>query len=813
MEVLIMMARTFTGWMVAGLVLALGAAVPASAETVMHGRVSYESGGGMVKGAADSDWGYATVNTLVLTGDTLWADQGALLEVEFNGGSFLRMADQSKADVSSLPPNAVFRAWTGSYYVQRVSRSSGNLLFQTPACQVSVDRDSHVRIDVVDTGATTVTVRWGRATVGTDKGQAVVASTAQRVFVDPGYLPSVPQGYNTSQEDDFDAWSRERARLVATGDQALPTTYRVTSAPMGTADLVNYGEWVYVDNTPYWRPTVTVDYVPYRHGIWSYTPGCGYVWVGDYPFGYVTSHYGRWCYRPSYGWLWSYSDAWSPAWVAAVRCGPYFAWTPLDPWNRPCVVGNSIYSYGGFTLSVGAGSYCLADNLFYGYSYARPVTAPIFTNISGNNIYVWNIYGNHVNINYPWTGNLPIRDYKPQRVIRGPESIAAGSRVVRASERATRLESSLGRGSFRAIDRTGDRGIRTNIADSTHQARIRDVGVQPARATEGARTSERVATAANSSSVRGMRDAQARNVDPAAETAMREGREVSRGERSSSGTDTVTRGERGERRIGTDANGAPARTARENTDLGNPGEGSRFDRTTTTRDAGTRSERTITPSEGRGNRNIDTGAAPTRTTRTQTDLQSRGGPRVITLDNGAGRSSRSMADRTPSVGSESRTESPRMQRVDPGSGGRSYSTEPRRVERSMPESYQRTEPRSFQRSEPSYQRSEPRVIERSEPRVMERSAPRVIEQRSEPRNIQRYEPAPRVMERPSPAPRMEAPSMPQRSMDSPRAMERPSISAAPQIQAPQRSDFGSSGDRGMGSSRGSSSERSGGRGR
>ncbi len=50
------------------------AALPAGADAVLHARVSYEAGGAMVKGTSDSDWSYATINTLILSGDTLWAD-------------------------------------------------------------------------------------------------------------------------------------------------------------------------------------------------------------------------------------------------------------------------------------------------------------------------------------------------------------------------------------------------------------------------------------------------------------------------------------------------------------------------------------------------------------------------------------------------------------------------------------------------------------------------------------------------------------------------------------------------------------------
>ena len=76
--------------------------IDAAGEHVMHARVSFDEGGGLVKGLEDSDWSHATVNTLVLPGDTLWVDMGGTLELEMAGGSILRMADGSKCEVTSL---------------------------------------------------------------------------------------------------------------------------------------------------------------------------------------------------------------------------------------------------------------------------------------------------------------------------------------------------------------------------------------------------------------------------------------------------------------------------------------------------------------------------------------------------------------------------------------------------------------------------------------------------------------------------------------------------------------------------------------
>jgi len=450
----------------------------ALADSTMHARISYESGGAMVQGTADADWSYATTNTLILPGDQLWADKGGTMELEMSGGSFLRMADGSKAEIIDLPPSASIRGWTGAFYVQRIARSTGDFLFITPACRVEIAQDSQVRIDVLEQGSTTVTVRWGAAVVRTDTGAPMSVTSGKRVFIDPGYLPSTPVVYDRNAEDDFDAWNRERAETLARGYEELPA--KVIETPVvGASTLSSYGDWVYVDSSYYWRPTVVVNYVPYRHGYWSYVPVYGYCWVDDYPFAYVTSHYGRWHHHDRYGWLWSYRPGWGPAWVASVRYGNNFVWCPLSPYDRPVVFGDLHYTIGGSRFSLYASSYCVADRLLYGPSFVDACYPGIIRPGHHGDVHIWNI-----NINtgtggssrwYHGGSGLQVRDYSPRRVIRGPDTI--GPRSIAASTRSAELQSSITRTSFNSVDRTGGRMLRTPMTASSREARVRSVAV------------------------------------------------------------------------------------------------------------------------------------------------------------------------------------------------------------------------------------------------------------------------------------------------------------------------------------------------
>lgn len=472
-----MLNRTMMGWMI--LVLAGLAPMAFGADYPMHARVSFDAGGTMVKGSEDAAWSHATLNTLVLPGDMLWVDQGGTAELEFAGGVFLRMADGSKADIAAMPPNTIVRGWKGSFFVQRLNRSTGDVTFTTPAGRVEVEKDTAVRLDVMESGATTVSVRWGRVTARTDMGGAVNVSYGERCWIDPGMLPSMPVHFDRSLEDAFDLWNGERAKYLALGPEKSPVPVQVTNTTIGVSDLGYYGEWIQEESVYYWRPTVVVDYVPYRHGHWSVVMGVGNVWVERYPFSYVTSHYGRWLYRPTYGWVWGYDPVWSPAWVASVHCGDYFMWTPVDFYCRPLYMhGSAMFTVGGIAFDLGFCSYVHSDYLWghYGHIYGPDPHFIDYVHRHHRDINIWNItvnnYHNPVRVPYDRPEHL-VRDYHPPRAIRGPEAL--GDKRITASERVRSLEGSMGRDRFSATDRTGSRNARTERIHKSPSEGVRSV--------------------------------------------------------------------------------------------------------------------------------------------------------------------------------------------------------------------------------------------------------------------------------------------------------------------------------------------------
>ncbi|MBI1319553.1 MAG: hypothetical protein GC168_11490 [Candidatus Hydrogenedens sp.] len=649
----------------------------AQADYSMHGRISYDSGNTLVRGEGGGDWAYATTNTLILPGDTLWIDQGGLGEAELPQGTFLRLADGSKVEIVSLDPTPVMRGWEGSFYVQRLNRSPGEALFETPAGTLTIESDTNVRIDIQREGNVTVSVRWGRVNVRTHGGSTSVLA-GRRTWIDAGLLPATPIVFDRSAEDDFDAWSRERAEYLVRGAAQTPADVTYSSSTIGVSDLSNYGEWVYVDNRHYWRPTVVNNYVPYRTGYWNYVPGAGHVWVGTQPFCYVTSHYGRWNYVSTYGWVWSYDPVWSPAWVVGVRYGDYYAWSPCDYYYRPVLTTQSTrFSIGGVDFSIYSTSYVPYQYLYGGPRYISAYDTRVFAPYQqpgvNVNINIWNVNtspnrpGHGGGPRTPWDRNVfTERDYSPNRSIRGIQQLSADSQL--ASARATRLEQSAGRSSYTATaSRSDSHQTRTSYRANERSAEVRSV-----RAVRGSASA--FDSTPQASQGRTIDNRTLRNADVPRVSTVRRDESGSRSSEVRSGNATIETPRRSEPSVSRDNNATRESSVR---------------RTEVPNSARTR-DYSPTPSRS------EVRSAPRETSQQRTETRSQSAPREVTAP-------RSVVRSEPR--SEARVETPQRSET------RSYSAP---TYRSAPQA--RT-------PEPS--RSEPRVVRSAPQAERSYSAPRV----------------------------------------------------------------------------------------
>lgn len=418
--------------MLPALAMLLGALLStAQAEGPAHGRISYDADGTYIQGKEDTEWAHASLNTLVLTGDSLWVDQDSTSELELADGSYLRMAHQANIEVLSLGANVQIRGITGSFYLHRVSGVAGEFLFETPAANILAPPDALVRVDIEPNGGTTVYTLNGTVTItiGVDHQQAVGAGL--KVYIEPGHLSSETQRFD-GLNDDFDTWNRERVTYITAGYNANDAAPAFDRRPLGVAELSNSGSWLEYSGARYWRPDPALAYVPYRDGYWTRVANCGDVWVGRYGFEYTTSHYGRWTYVERHGWLWRYDSVWSPAWVAAVKYGPNLVWSPLGWDNRPVAFGTGAsFQVGGLSFSLAASTLVPVEQVYLGYNYVQPARIELLPRIDRRDIQIWNIDINNVVINTVGAeyGGFALYKSKSNRAVRGLFAVGSAGRA------------------------------------------------------------------------------------------------------------------------------------------------------------------------------------------------------------------------------------------------------------------------------------------------------------------------------------------------------------------------------------------------
>jgi hypothetical protein len=286
--------------------------------SLIQGDVSTERGD-------NSQWAAATVNTPVVSGDSVSTGANARTELQLDASDVLRVADNSSAKVASLSRQQIqVQVGQGlvTYTVLRPSDAAAEI--DTPNVAVRPRGQGEYRILVDNNGQTQVIVRNGSADVSTPQGSTTV-DAGQMITVQGTDNPQ----YQTSAapaRDEWDSWNAGRDRSILSARSWSDTNRYYT----GSEDLDPYGTWSEVpDYGRVWVPRAAPGWAPYRDGRWVYEPYYGWTWVSYEPWGWAPYHYGRWFV---YGgnWVWwpgpvavypAYYPVWSPAYVSFFGFG------------------------------------------------------------------------------------------------------------------------------------------------------------------------------------------------------------------------------------------------------------------------------------------------------------------------------------------------------------------------------------------------------------------------------------------------------------------------------------------------------------
>ena len=306
------------------------------------GRLNLVSGTVSFHPESVEEWAPATLNYPLTIGDHLWTDQDGRAEVHV-GSTAIRLASSTEISFLNLNDQTIqIRLSTGSLNLRlRHLGSTEEIEVDTPNASLSLLLAGTYRIDVQQSGDTTVTVSTGEAevTAGTAVFPVRLRQTAAVTGLDtPSY-----QITTASPLDDWDRWCQARDQKE---DQVASAQYVPRDEMSGVEDLDQYGRW---DNDPdfgpVWTPTVmVVGWAPYHFGHWAWVDPWGWTWIDDAPWGFAPFHYGRWAFRSNrWGWVPGAHISravYAPAlvvfvggggWRSSQAPGDSVGWFPLGP--------------------------------------------------------------------------------------------------------------------------------------------------------------------------------------------------------------------------------------------------------------------------------------------------------------------------------------------------------------------------------------------------------------------------------------------------------------------------------------------------
>ncbi len=373
-------------------------------------RLSDLQGSVSLQPAGVQDWAAATVNRPLTTGDRLWTDQDARAELDM-GDAALRLGATTGFSFLNLDDRTAQMQLTAGTLLVHVRDIQPNQTYEidTPNVALSLQQPGDYRVEVNDTGDTTVVKVSAGQAQATGGGQSL-AIGAQQMVTFAGTATVSYASATLGAPDELDSWSagRERQRQESASRQ-----YVAEDVP-GTADLDTNGRWEATPDYGYvWAPNVVVaGWAPYRFGQWAWIAPWGWTWVDDAPWGYAPFHYGRWI-------MWNSAWCWVP--------GPRY----VRPVYGPALVGWVGGPRGGVAVGIGVsvGWFPLAPREVYvpGYhvseTYVRNVNITNTTIV--NNTYITNVYNNNVT-------NIHYVNATPGAVTAVPQNVfASGQHVAR----------------------------------------------------------------------------------------------------------------------------------------------------------------------------------------------------------------------------------------------------------------------------------------------------------------------------------------------------------------------------------------------
>ena len=280
----------------------------------------------------DEEWSAVSVNMPLEPGDRIYTGRNGRVEIEFEEGSVLRLAENTDIEVLTLDEDYVqIRMLLGiaSITVEK------NVVFEfaTPAAAFIAERSGIYRFEIAENGRSDAIVRKGQLEAVNNNLTRDIRN-GEIISLFPDDTRTAVTAYN--RRDAWDEWTDRRDA------DRLPTSnarrYIPDNISIGVVELDRNGRWVYVTNYGWgWVPnSVATGWSPYSIGRWVYRPRYGWTWVSYETWGWLPYHYGRWYRDTRVGWVWIPGESvtfrfWSPGLVVFYRGAGWVSWGPLGP--------------------------------------------------------------------------------------------------------------------------------------------------------------------------------------------------------------------------------------------------------------------------------------------------------------------------------------------------------------------------------------------------------------------------------------------------------------------------------------------------
>lgn len=307
-------------------------------------RLSLVEGDVSIQHGPNDPWLDATINAPLLQGDRLWVGAQGRVEIEWDDGSYVRLASNSVLEIQNLELSSNGRYTQvflrqGLAYFNIPESYSDTFRVTTPSMAADAYHAARFRLTV--DGQNQLTVFRGEVRANSRAGDVNIRRG--EIFTLPAdnteryYLGSAPG------RDDWDRWNLDRDDYLV---RASSYRYLPSNVSYGAYDLDRNGHWAYQSGYGYvWAPyNVAADWVPYSYGRWAYYPTFGYSWISYEPWGWLPYHYGRWAWISGFGWGWWPGTSfayWSPGTVFFFHHGPFLGWVPISPFD-PFTTGTFI---------------------------------------------------------------------------------------------------------------------------------------------------------------------------------------------------------------------------------------------------------------------------------------------------------------------------------------------------------------------------------------------------------------------------------------------------------------------------------------